>query len=189
LEAVRWLKHEAIECRVLDGLSADLTPSERAAHHAERKALYLKLHPQTKHGAAPGAGRGHGKKKRLDKSQNENYVKAAAKKTGKGRSTVARDVARAEAIDPKALADLRGTCLDKGDQLDALAKMPKAEQRKLAARAKAGEKVSAKTKVKALHRADREKKLAKKITALPNQKFGVIYADPEWQMIGGRRTF
>jgi hypothetical protein len=44
----------------LDGLSADqarvaeidenliravLTPSERAAHHAERKALYLKLHP------------------------------------------------------------------------------------------------------------------------------------------------
>jgi ParB family chromosome partitioning protein len=61
-EAKRKLKHEAIECRVLDGLSADqarvaeidenliradLTPSERAVHHAD-KALYLKLHPETK---------------------------------------------------------------------------------------------------------------------------------------------
>ena len=59
LEAVRKLGHEAIECRVLDGMDADqallaeidenlvradLTPSERAAHHAKRKQLYLKLH-------------------------------------------------------------------------------------------------------------------------------------------------
>jgi ParB family transcriptional regulator, chromosome partitioning protein len=155
LEGVRKLGLATIECRILDGLSADeallaeidenlvradLSPSERAAHHAERKRLYLKLHPETKRGAAPGAGRG--KKKGSQGSQSENYVKAAAKKTGKGRSTVARDVARAEAIDPKALVDLAGTCLDKGDELDALAKMPKAEQRKLAKRAKAGEKVS-----------------------------------------------
>jgi ParB family chromosome partitioning protein len=76
LEAKRKLKHETIECRVLDGLSADqarvaeidenliradLTPSERAVHHAERKALYLKLHPETKHGGAPGKA-GGGKK-------------------------------------------------------------------------------------------------------------------------------
>ena len=60
LEAVRKLKHDTIRAEILEGLSADqarvaeidenliradLTPSERAAHHAERKALYLKLHP------------------------------------------------------------------------------------------------------------------------------------------------
>jgi hypothetical protein len=31
---------------------ADLTPSERAAHHAKRKQLYLKLHPETQKGKA-----------------------------------------------------------------------------------------------------------------------------------------
>ena len=36
------------------------------------------------------AGRGRGKKKRLEKAQNEPFVKATARKTGKGRSTVLR---------------------------------------------------------------------------------------------------
>jgi hypothetical protein len=57
--------------------------------------------------------------KRSQESQNETYVKAAAEKTGKGRSTIAREVARGEKIDPKVLADLADTCLDKGDELDA----------------------------------------------------------------------
>jgi hypothetical protein len=66
LEAVRKLKHNSIECRILEALSADealvaeidenlmradLTPSERAAHHAKRKELYLKLHPDICYGA------------------------------------------------------------------------------------------------------------------------------------------
>ena len=34
---------------------ADLTPSERAAHHAKRKQLYLKLHPETEKGKAGGS--------------------------------------------------------------------------------------------------------------------------------------
>jgi hypothetical protein len=42
-----------------------------------------------------------------------------------------------------ALADLAGTCLDNGTELDALAKLPAAEQRSLAEAAKGGEKVSA----------------------------------------------
>jgi N6-adenosine-specific RNA methylase IME4 len=193
LEAVRKLKHEYIECRVLDGLSADqarlaeidenllradLTPSERATHHAERKKLYLKLHPETEKGKA--GGRPPKTSDKMAEVSTKGYARATAKKSGKASRTVARDVARAEAIDPKALADLNGTCLDKGDQLDALAKMPKPEQRKLAKRAKAGEKVSAKTKVKQLRRADREKELAKKIIELPDVKAGVISADPAW---------
>jgi hypothetical protein len=89
---------------VLDGLSADqarvaeidenliradLTPSERAVHHAERKALYLKLHPETKHGGAPGKA-GGGKKAKDAKLVS--FVKDTAKKTGKAKRTIARDV-------------------------------------------------------------------------------------------------
>ena len=92
LEARRQLGHAEIECRVLDGLSADealiveidenlaradLTPSERAAHHAKRKALYLKLHPETKHGGAPGKA-GGGKKAKDAKLAS--FVNDTAKK-------------------------------------------------------------------------------------------------------------
>jgi hypothetical protein len=70
------LKYDSIECRILEGLSAEeallaeidgnlmranLMPSERGAHHAKRKELYLKLHPETEHGGAPGKA-GGGKK-------------------------------------------------------------------------------------------------------------------------------
>ena len=156
LEAVRKLGDEAIECRVLDGMDADqallaeidensvradLTPSERAAHHAKRKQLYLKLHPETEKGKAGGRPRKTSDK--MSKVSTKGYAKAAAKKVGKTSRTVARDVSRGEKIDPQALADLAGTCLDNGTELDALAKLPAAEQRSLAEAAKRGEKVSA----------------------------------------------
>jgi ParB-like nuclease domain len=156
LEAVRKLGHEAIECRVLDGMDADqallaeidenlvradLTPSEPAAHHAKRKQLYLKLHPETEKGKAGGRPRKTSDK--MSKVSTKGYAKAAAKKVGKTSRTVARDVSRGEKIDPQALADLAGTCLDNGTELDALAKLPAAEQRRLAEAAKRREKVSA----------------------------------------------
>jgi uncharacterized ParB-like nuclease family protein len=156
LEAVRKLGHEAIECRVLDGMDADqallaeidenlvradLTPSERAAHHAKRKQLYLKLHPETEKGKAGGRPRKTSDK--MSKVSTSGYAKAAAKKVGKTSRTVARDVSRGEKIVPQALADLAGTCLDNGTELDGLAKLPAAEQRSLAEAAKRGEKVSA----------------------------------------------
>jgi N6-adenosine-specific RNA methylase IME4/ParB-like chromosome segregation protein Spo0J len=207
LAAVKKLKHEDIACVVLDGLSADqallaeidenlvrgdLTPAETAAHHAERKRLYEKLHPETKRGSAGGRAKA-AKTKKGAKSQNETqqpgYTKDVVKKTGKSRATVAREVARAKDIDPQALKDLTGTCLDKRDELDAMAKLPVGEQRKLAKRAKAREKVSAKVQVKKLRRAEREVKLAKKIAtasatataAGAAPKYGVIYADPAWK--------
>jgi len=93
--------------------------------------LYLKLHPETKHGGAPGKA-GGGKKAKDAKLAS--FVKDTAKKTGKAKRTIARDVSRGEKIDPRALADLAGTCLDNGTELDALAKLPPPEQRGLASR-------------------------------------------------------
>ena len=72
------------------------------------------------------------------------FVADIAVKTGKGRSTVARDVTRAKKV--AVLDDIAGTCLDKGDEIDALGKLPEGEQRKLATAARAGEKVSAKAR-------------------------------------------
>ena len=80
-------------------------------------------------------------------SQNENlkaFVADIAVKTGKGRSTVARDVTRAKKV--AVLDDIAGTCLDKGDEIDALGKLPEGERRKLATAARAGDKVSAKAR-------------------------------------------
>jgi hypothetical protein len=65
------------------------------------------------------------------------FVADIAVKTGKGRSTVARDVTRAKKV--AVLDDIAGTCLDKGDEIDALGKLPEGEQRKLATAARAGE--------------------------------------------------
>jgi hypothetical protein len=66
-----------------------------------------------------------------------------AKKTGHSERKVQRDVTRANKV--SVLPDIVGTSLDQGDELDALAKLPPDEQRKLAEQAKSGAKVSAKT--------------------------------------------
>jgi hypothetical protein len=101
---------------------ANLSDAERILHVARRKELYEKLHPETKHG---GDRRSAGAR---SSSQNENlkaFVADIAVKTGKGRSTVARDVTRAKKV--AVLDDIAGTCLDKGDEIDALGKLPEGD--------------------------------------------------------------
>jgi hypothetical protein len=97
--------------------------------------------PRTEKGKAGGRPRKTSDK--MSKVSTSGYAKAAANKVGKTSRTVARDVSRGEKIDPQALSDLAGTCLDNGTELDALAKLPAPEQRSLAEAAKRGEKVSA----------------------------------------------
>ena len=162
LEAVRKLGHQTVAAVILDGadsdraqlveidenlVRADLTPAERAAHQAKRKEIYERLHPETKAGAAQAKGmnaaQGRG---RQNGDDVDRYTADAAKKTGKSERSVQREAARGAAIPD--VAALAGTSLDKGDELDALAKLPADEQHKLAERAKAGEKVSAKTHAK-----------------------------------------
>jgi len=122
-------------------IRAELTPAETAMHIAKRKEVYERLHPETK------AGGDRKSKKAKSKSQNENlktFVKDTAKKTGKGRSTVAKAATRGKKL-KDVLPEVVGTSLDQGDQLDALAKLPEDKRDDLVARAKAGENVNAKT--------------------------------------------
>ena len=195
LEAVRKLGHQTVAAVILDGadsdraqlveidenlVRADLTPAERAAHQAKRKEIYERLHPETKAGAAQAKGmnaaQGRG---RQNGDHVGRYTADAAKKTGKSERSIQREAARGAAIPD--VAALAGTSLDKRAELDALARLPPDEQHKLAERAKAGEKVSAKTHAKKIMRDAREQTLAAKQLALPNKRYGVIVADPEWR--------
>lgn len=189
-EAARKLKWKSIRATVIDGLDADhaelaeldenlvrleLSPAQRALHVEARKTVFERLHPESRHGGDRKS------EKAKSSSQNENlksFISDTAGKTGKARSTVARDVTRGRKV--AVLADIVNTSLDQGDELDALAKLPELEQRKLAKAAKAGEKVSARTRVKQIQRAEREQDLGARQAALPDKKFGVIVADPEW---------
>src|SRR5262249_11865575 len=110
LEAAKLLEWDSITAIVVEGISADeaqlaeidenlcraeLSPAERALHLAERKRIYERLHPEAKHGGDRKSAEAK------SKSQNENlkaFASDTAVKTGKGRSTVARDVTRANKV-------------------------------------------------------------------------------------------
>jgi N6-adenosine-specific RNA methylase IME4 len=190
--AARQLGWSSITAVVLDGLAADeallveldenliradLSPAERALHLAERKRLYEKLHPETKHGAT---GRGRPKSRRGGETIRFTKIAVAA---GQSERTIQREIARAEQI--TGLFDVPGTTLDTPDELDALAKLPEPEQRKLIKRAKTGEPVSAKHVNKKLQRETRERELAEATEAasqaLGEKRYGCILADPPWR--------
>ncbi len=156
--AAKKLKWPALDCIVLDDVSADqaelveidenlvradLSPAEEAAHLGRRKELYELRHPATKRGSAGGrakAAKAKGAKSQNETGQADAFIDDTAKKTGKGRSTIARKAARAKVV---VLPEIIGTSLDKGAEIDALAKLPVEKQRSLAEAAKRGEQVSA----------------------------------------------
>jgi N6-adenosine-specific RNA methylase IME4 len=198
LEAHRKLGLDKIRAEIRAGIEADaallaeidenlirgeLWPAERALHVGRRKELYEIMYPETKKGKAPGAGRGKGKKKPLEESKNQTFVRDTATKTGKGRSTIALDAQRAKNC--VVLDKIVGTVLDEGAEIDALCKLPEAEQRKLAKRVAAGEKISACHVANQLRRKERERDLAHATKAaskaLGKKLYGVLYADPPWR--------
>jgi hypothetical protein len=69
------------------------------------------------------------------------FTKKTAKKTRQSERKVQLEAHRAEKV--VVLSDIVGTSLDKGAEIDALAKLPVEKQRSLAEAAKRGEKVSA----------------------------------------------
>ena len=195
LAAAKTLPWESIWATVLEGLNADraalaeidenlaradLSPAERAAHQHARKELYERLHPQTRKGSAGGrakSAKSQGAKYQVD-TWHPAYIDDAAKKSGRSRASISREANRGKSIPD--VADLAGTSLDKGTELDALGRLPADVREQLAAEAKAGKKVSAKATLKKVQRAQKEIDLGFKQAALPQKRYGVIVADPEW---------
>lgn len=128
----------------------ELTAVERADYLARRKQLYVALHPETKHGGAPGQ-KGGGKKPREAKepkmgsfgessgeedaasSPARSFVDDTAQKTGRSPTTVKRDVYIGERLPDDVKDTIRETSVAdiQTDLLD-LARMPEVEQRKVA---------------------------------------------------------
>lgn len=193
LAAAKMLKWDSITATVVevDSLDAriaeidenlirnELSPAERAMHTAERKRLYEEAHPETKKG---GDRKSEQIKSQSLRSDSERFTADTAKKTGVSERKVQLDAHRGEKIN--GIDKVVGTSLDKGEELDALAKLPISQQAILIEKASRGEKVSAKAAAKKVAREEKEKALAEKtITdslAAETQRFGVIYADPPW---------
>ncbi len=95
-----------------------------------------------------------------------------------------RSVASAAAVMKTGVAELQRAA-EQGvisvSQAAVAAMMPAHVQAAIVARAEAGDANAARTAIKQAARAQREQQLATKQRALPQKKFGVIYADPEWR--------
>lgn len=157
----------------------ELSPAERSIAVARRKEIYEALHPETAHGGDRNSSR-----KFCDLKEGEavpRFTKATADASGTSERKVQLDAARGEKIGTEALKKVAGTSLDKGEELDALAKLPEPKRAAIIDRAKAGDRVSAKVELKKDKREIRERELGKKQKALPTKKYGVILADPEWE--------
>lgn len=155
-----------------------LTPAVEALLTARRKQIYEKLHPETRHGS-PGVSRQVGDTR--GRTDADRFSEAQARATGRSERAVQRAAARGEALLPQELKLISGTALDKGDELDWLAKLAPERRVALIERAAGGDKVSAKTEFKKQHRQTRERALGERQRSLPTAKFGVILADPEWR--------
>lgn len=90
------------------------------------RLLYEVLHPETRAGVA-GANSKHGRA-----NDNLSFASDTASKTGVATKTVEREAARGAAISEDFFADIKGTSLDKGVELDAMARLPQATPRKRA---------------------------------------------------------
>jgi ParB family chromosome partitioning protein len=116
----------------------ELSPAERSAAIARRKAIYERLHPETKHGAV-----GKGRKPPKGSAKADRFSAATAAATGRSESGIQLDAHRGEVLGGETLAKIAGTSLDKGVELDALARLPADDRQVLVDRAAAGEAVTA----------------------------------------------
>ena len=80
----------------------DLDALDRAEQLTQWKVIYEKLHQETKHGGAPGAGRG--KAPRVAGPATLRFTKDATKKSGKSKSTIERAIKVAADLGDKMLA-------------------------------------------------------------------------------------
>lgn len=153
----------------------EYSPAERAIAIARRKSIYEALHPETAHGGARKASRKVCDLNEGDKTPEkpaDRFTKATAERTGQSERTVQQDAKRGEVVGPETLQRVIGTSLDKGEEIDALAKLSPQGREEVIAKAEAGGKVSAKVLVKQERREEREESLADKIAALPTRQTG-----------------
>jgi len=149
LLAAKKLKWTHIPARILkaDALHAELaeiveniersqlTALEEAVALKRMKEIYLVLHPQTKHGGAPGSA-GGGKLAPPDVSKDDrlsSFAQTAASGAGQSARSVQRSVAVAENLTDLTKTQITGTrAADSKAELARLAELPPEQQEKVA---------------------------------------------------------
>lgn len=154
LEAAKRLHWDSIPAIIVEAKDADarlaeidenlmrgeLTPAERAIHVAERKRLYEEMHPETQHG-----GVRRGSSRQVGDLKGDRFTAETSERTGISERAVQRDAARGNKI--KNLDKVIGTSLDKGEELDALARLEPEQQDEIITRAASGDNVSARQRL------------------------------------------
>jgi ParB/RepB/Spo0J family partition protein len=127
---------------------SELTPSQRADHIARRKEVFERIHGSAKAKGAHAANEVQGNQHDANAKLADAFTTDTAKATGMSERSVQRDAQRGETIGSETLNKITGTSLDKGAELDALAKLEKDQQTELIERAAKGEKVTARKATK-----------------------------------------
>jgi N6-adenosine-specific RNA methylase IME4 len=168
---------------------AELTELERAQHVTERKRLWESLHPETKRGGNPGAGRGRGKKKPGTCRDAESaslqqgppalsFAEETSRRTRMAKRTLAKSAQIGENICREAQALLKGTPVeDRKEDLLKIARLAdKDEQLRIARQIHGG---AAATYLQARRQLEAERIRAEP-RPLPEGPFRVIAIDPPW---------
>lgn len=152
---------------------AELTASQRAQAIRRRKQIWEALHPVDTGGKSLSTCLSDGRK--AGPQHEQGFAAATATAAGMTKQAINQHLARAEAIGDD-LERVTGTSLDKGVELDALAKLPEPERKDLIARAEAGEEVSAR-KTTAVKRESLEDQLCSVINEAVERILAVVHAD------------
>lgn len=104
-------------------MRAELSPAERAAQTARRKAIFEELHPETKYGQNQ-----HTRGVAETATPGERFSKETAAAIGKSERTVQMYAERGEKISAQALSLVSHTNLDTGSYLDKLKKIDPEKQ-------------------------------------------------------------
>ena len=128
---------------------AELSHAERADHIARRQEVFERIHGPAKARGAAAANEAMGREHDASAKLADAFTTDTAKATGMSERAVQRDAQRGKAIGAGSLAKIAGTSLDKGAELDALAKLPEDKRAELIEQAAGGEKVSARPARKA----------------------------------------
>jgi uncharacterized ParB-like nuclease family protein len=164
LEAVKRIGLATIKCTILqqDGplrvqlaevdenlVRAVLTAAQHALLTGRRKQIITQLAAQDGTVSQLATASKQGDRRAGQKSGPDiGSIRDQAHRTGESKDRVQRSNQRFEALGSALLTSIVDTALDKGTELDALAKLPNADRENLARRAASGEEVSAKKELR-----------------------------------------
>jgi len=155
LEACKSLGHTEIEVSVLrldaaecelweideNLCRAELTELERGEHLMRRKEIYEKKWPQARHHAAGAVAANEAMGNATARNAVASFSANVTNKIGLAERTIRQSISRARRLDPKIRDKVRAlpTVADSGPELDALAKLEPAQQKRAVALVESGQ--------------------------------------------------